>query len=96
MNEDRFDIVIGGGSFVGLALALGLSRSAPGLFRIAIVERMPTATAMDGRFDGRSVALTLAAKRLLEALGVWERVARDAQPVEAIDITDSQLEMPVP
>ena len=88
MNEDRFDIVIGGGSFVGLAVALGLARSAPGLFRIAIVERMPAATAMEGRFDGRSVALTAAARQMLDALGVWPTIETDAQPVTAIDITD--------
>lgn len=95
MNENRFDVIIGGGSFVGVALALGLAKSAPGLFRIAIVERMPAETAKEGRFDGRSVALTLAAQHMLEALGIWARVANDAQPVEAIDITDSQLEIPV-
>lgn len=95
MRSDGFDVIIGGGSFVGLALALGLAKSAPGRFRIAIVEKMPVAEARAGRFDGRSVALTAAAKRMLEALGIWERIAADAQPVLAIDITDSQLEMPV-
>lgn len=95
MNEDRFDIIIGGGSFVGLALALGLAKSAPGLFRIAIVERMSADTAKEGRFDGRSVALIPAAQHMLEALGLWDRVAADAQPVETIEITDSQLEIPV-
>jgi 2-octaprenyl-6-methoxyphenol hydroxylase len=95
MRSDGFDVIIGGGSFVGLALALGLAKSAPGGFRIAIVEKMPVAEARAGRFDGRSVALTAAAKRMLEALGIWERIAAVAQPVLAIDITDSQLEMPV-
>jgi 2-octaprenyl-6-methoxyphenol hydroxylase len=95
METKAFDIIIGGGSFVGLALALGLAKSAPGAFRIGIIERMPADQARAGRFDGRSVALTTAAKHMLEALGVWERVAHDAQPVLAIDITDSQLEMPV-
>lgn len=95
MMNDRFDLVIGGGSFVGLALALGLAKSAPGAFRIAIVERMPVSEARAGRFDGRTVALTAAAKQMLQALGIWERVASQAQPVLTIDITDSKLEMPV-
>jgi 2-octaprenyl-6-methoxyphenol hydroxylase len=95
MDGERFDIIIGGGSFVGVALALGLAKSAPGLFRIAIVERMPAEKASAGRFDGRSVALTLAARNMLEALGIWEKIATDAQPVETIDITDAPLEMPV-
>ncbi len=95
MDGDRHDVIIGGGSFVGLAIALGLAKSAPGVFRLAVVERMPVSEARAGRFDGRSVALTSAAKQMLDALGVWERVAPDAQPVLAIDITDSKLEIPV-
>lgn len=95
METRAFDIIIGGGSFVGLAFALGLAKSAPGMFRIAIVERMPAEEARAGRFDGRSVALTAAAKQMLDALGVWEKIAQDAQPVLAIDITDSPLEIPV-
>lgn len=95
MNEDRFDIIIGGGGFVGLAFALGLAKSAPGLFRVVIVEKMSADTAKEGRFDGRSVALIPAAQHMLEALGLWDRISGDAQPVETIEITDSQLEMPV-
>src|SRR5262245_24670359 len=95
MADESFDVVIGGGSFVGLALALGLAKSAPGAFRIAIVERMPPEAARSGAFDGRAVALTASAKGLLEAIGIWPDLAADAQPVEAIDITDSALEMPL-
>ncbi len=94
-QDTRFDLVIGGGSFVGLALALGLAKSAPGAFRIAIVERMPPEAARLGTFDGRAVALTAAAKALLEARGIWDGLAADAQPVEAMDITDSALDMPL-
>lgn len=94
MADETFDLVIGGGSFVGLALALGLAKSAPGL-RIAIVERMPPADARQGGSDGRAVALTAAAKALLDAIGVWPVLAPDAQPVNAIDITDSGLDMPL-
>jgi 2-octaprenyl-6-methoxyphenol hydroxylase len=95
MDGDRYDLIIGGGSFVGLAIALGLAKSAPGAFRIAVVERMPVAEARAGQFDGRTVALTTAARHMLEALGIWDRIAADAQPVLGIDITDSQLEMPI-
>jgi 2-octaprenyl-6-methoxyphenol hydroxylase len=95
MEQEKFDLVIGGGSFVGLALALGLAKSAPGAFRIAIVERMPRDEARSGAFDGRAVALTAAAKALLEAIGIWPALEPDAQPVTAIDITDSALEVPL-
>jgi 2-octaprenyl-6-methoxyphenol hydroxylase len=93
--DETFDLVIGGGSFVGLALALGLVKSAPGAFRIAIVERMAPDQARQGAFDGRAVALTAAAKALLEAIGIWPALEADAQPMSTIDITDSALEMPM-
>jgi 2-octaprenyl-6-methoxyphenol hydroxylase len=95
MANENFDLVVGGGSFVGLALALGLAKSAPGGFRIAVVERMPPEAARSGAFDGRAVALTAAARALLEALGLWDRLAADAQPVHGIDITDSALDTPL-
>jgi 2-octaprenyl-6-methoxyphenol hydroxylase len=94
-DQSRFDIVIGGGSFVGLALALGLARSAPAAFRIAVVERMPVAEAQSGALDGRTVALTAAAQQMLQVLGIWDRVASQAQPVTHIDITDSKLDIPI-
>ena len=95
MDAQRYDLIIGGGSFVGMALACGLAKSAPGGFRIAVVERMPAAEARAGAFDGRSVALTAAARQMLEALGVWPGISADAQPVMAMDITDSQLDFPI-
>jgi 2-octaprenyl-6-methoxyphenol hydroxylase len=95
MDGQRYDLIIGGGSFVGLALACGLAKSAPTGFRIAVVERMPIAEARSGSFDGRSVALTAAARQMLEALGVWPRISADAQPVMAMDITDSKLDFPI-
>ena len=95
MDGQRYDLIIGGGSFVGMALACGLAKSAPGGFRIAVVERMSVAEARSGAFDGRSVALTAAAKQMLEALGVWPGISADAQPVMAMDITDSKLDFPI-
>jgi 2-octaprenyl-6-methoxyphenol hydroxylase len=95
MDGQRFDLIIGGGSFVGLALACGLAKSAPGGFRIAVVERMPLAEAKGGAFDGRSVALTAAARQMLDALGIWAGLSEQAQPVTAMDITDSKLEFPI-
>ncbi len=95
MDGQRYDLIIGGGSFVGMALACGLAKSAPGGFRIAVVERMPVAEARSGAFDGRSVALTAAAKQMLEALGIWPGISADAQPVMAMDITDSKLDFPI-
>lgn len=97
MNQNatnRFDIVIGGGSFVGLALARALTAMAPGGYRIAIVEPRALDKAAAAS-DGRTVALTSAVKAMLDAIGVWPALADKAQPVLRIELTDSALEAPV-
>lgn len=95
MDGEKFDIVIGGGWFVGLALALGLAKSAPGAFRVAIVEPTPPRALSEAAGDVRAVALIAASRALLEALEVWPELSADAQPVTGIDITDSPLEVPL-
>jgi 2-octaprenyl-6-methoxyphenol hydroxylase len=91
-ETNRFDIIICGGSFVGLALARALQAMAPGAYSIAIAEQRPIQST---GADGRTVALTAAVKAMLEAIGVWPALAQKAQPVLRIELTDSALEAPV-
>jgi 2-octaprenyl-6-methoxyphenol hydroxylase len=90
----RFDIIICGGSFAGLALARALHSMAPGAYSIAIAEQRPIKGAHGGA-DGRTVALTAAAKTMFEAIGVWPVLAQKAQPILRIELTDSALDAPV-
>ena len=90
MRSDAvFDVVIGGGGTVGLALACTLADALGADARILLVDR-GALSAADGR-DIRASALSAASKRLLATLGVWPAIAPAAQPVTAIDITDSRL-----
>lgn len=91
MTQDdlRFDVAISGASFAGLALALALSDALGPDFRIAIMDRVAPGAR---RPDARAFALSAASRHLLEAVGVWALLEREAQPVEGIDITDSSLE----
>jgi 2-octaprenyl-6-methoxyphenol hydroxylase len=41
--------------------------------------------------DARGLALSAAAKRLLDAVGLWPALAPNAQPIESIEVTDSPL-----
>ena len=95
MSPDRqsetFDIVIVGGSLAGLALARALALSLDHQARIALIERHPVA-ATEADADPRAYALAAGSKRMLDALGVWAHLAPPAEPVRAIDITDSGLE----
>ena len=92
---NHFDIVIGGGSFVGLALARALSAMAPGIYKIAVVEQRPLAAPPGTAADGRTVAVVSSVKAMLEAIGVWPALADKAQPILRIELSDSSLEAPV-
>lgn len=87
----RFDVVISGASFGGLALACGLSRALGPDFKIALIDRVAQSAAAP-KADSRASALSAASKRMLEVLDVWPLVADVAQPVTGIEITDSTLE----
>src|SRR5215472_17830800 len=89
-----YDVVIAGGGTAGLALACALAdalRSA----RIAVVDRVPLSqpgAVLDAHKEARAFALSAGAKRMLRVLGAWPSLAAHAQPVTAVDITDSSLE----
>ena len=87
----RFDVVISGASFGGLALACGLSRALGLDFKIALIDRVAQPAAAP-KADSRASALSAASKRMLEVLDIWPLVADVAQPVTGIEITDSTLE----
>ncbi len=85
----RTDIVIGGGGMVGLALGLALAKAG---LDVAVVDPVPAKAATDEKFDGRVSALAYASVRLFKALGVWERLEPDAQPINDILVTDAALD----
>jgi 2-octaprenyl-6-methoxyphenol hydroxylase len=91
MNKDipaRADVVIAGGGFAGLALAIALRQGLGDAFTVVVADpalERPIA-------DARASAIAAAARRLFSALGVWEAVAADAQPILDMVISDSKLE----
>lgn len=87
----RFDVVISGASYAGLALAEALARALGEGLRIAIVDRAVRDTTTE-RPDARAFALSAASKHMLDVLGIWSVIAAEAQPVSDIDITDSSLD----
>jgi len=92
---ETYDIVIGGGGFIGLTLARALSVAAPGQFRIAVVDPAPPERLRAPNTDGRAMTISAASRRMLEALDVWPAIAADAQAVSRIEITDTPLDTPV-
>src|SRR5947209_10117030 len=82
-------IVIGGGAFAGLALAVALRQGlGPG---VPIIVADPALATRPSR-DPRATAIVAACRRLFEALGVWDQVAPTAQPITDMVVTDSKLD----
>jgi 2-octaprenyl-6-methoxyphenol hydroxylase len=82
-------IVIGGGAFAGLGLALALRQ---GLGQeIPIVVADPALAVRPSR-DPRATAIVAACRRLFEVIGVWDKVAGEAQPILDMVVTDSRLQ----
>jgi 2-octaprenyl-6-methoxyphenol hydroxylase len=82
-------IVIGGGAFAGLALALALRQGLGP--EIPIVVADPALGVRPSR-DPRATAIVAACRRLFEAIGVWDTVAAESQPILDMVVTDSKLE----
>ena len=88
------DIVVAGGSYAGLAVAVALARESGGELHVMLVS--PGLPALDagagGVDDVRASALSRGSLNLLQHLGAWDEIAAHAQPVSAIEITDSNLD----
>src|ERR1700684_2898625 len=88
MSAQR-SIVIGGGAFAGLALALALRQGLGADVPIIVAD---PALGLRPSRDPRATAIVAACRRLFEAIGVWDQVAADAQPILDMVVTDSKLD----
>ena len=83
--EHDCDIVIVGGGLNGPALALAAAQVG---LRVIVLDATSHKLRKNAKFDGRAYALALASKRLMAAVGVWENVAQDAEPMLNIRVSD--------
>jgi 2-octaprenyl-6-methoxyphenol hydroxylase len=88
-GQQKTDLVIGGGGFAGLALAIALRQALGGSFAVTVAD---PALRAETSGDPRASAIAAAARRLFEAIGVWDAVAADAQPMLDMVVTDSKLD----
>lgn len=84
-ETEALDLLIVGGGFSGLALAIAVERSG---LKTAVVDRAAPQQVLDAGFDGRTCAFADASVRLLEALDVWPDMAAAAAPINDIRVSD--------
>jgi len=83
------DVLIGGAGFAGLALAIALRQGLGEGFAVTVAD---PALGAEKSGDLRASAIAAAARRLFEAIEVWDAVADQAQPILDMVVTDSKLD----
>ncbi len=79
------DAVVLGGGLVGLSLAAALGQA--GIATVVVDSEQPTVAAADP-FDGRGSAIAWGSAQVLRGLGLWQRMAPHAAPIEEIRVSD--------
>ncbi|MEM9579530.1 MAG: FAD-dependent monooxygenase [Pseudomonadota bacterium] len=79
------DLIIVGGGLNGPAMALAAAQAG---ISSTVVDALPLNKRKDPEFDGRSYALALSSQRLIAALGLWDTLGSNAQPMLEIKVSD--------
>lgn len=82
------DAVVVGGGLGGAAAALGLSAAGLSVVMLDAGDDAPEDAAA---FDGRAYAVALGPQRFWRAVGVWDRVADEAEPMVDILVSDGRV-----
>ncbi len=85
------DMLVVGGGYVGLSVAVAVKQAAPHL-SVAVVEAAPEHV---WKKDMRASAIIAAATKMLEIFGIWDEIAPEAQPINRMIVTDSKMSDPV-
>jgi 2-octaprenyl-6-methoxyphenol hydroxylase len=84
------DIIVCGGSYAGMAMALALAAELGPQLRLVLADRAAAGPSRPD--DPRATALSAASVNLLTKLGLWRQLETHAQPVATIALTDSGLD----
>ncbi len=89
MSEDvRCDALIAGGGLAGGLAALALARLGFAVTLAEAREPPPPKDTAENR-DGRSISLSLASLRVLDALGITESLASVSQPITTVHVSEA-------
>jgi 2-octaprenyl-6-methoxyphenol hydroxylase len=88
MTGNKVDVLIAGGGFAGLTLAIALRKALGSSFAVTVAD--PALVANYAK-DERASAIVAGARRLYATIGVWDAVAEQAQPILDMVVTDSKL-----
>ncbi|MEL6736549.1 MAG: hypothetical protein AAFO98_11885, partial [Pseudomonadota bacterium] len=85
------DAVVAGGGYVGLCVAVAIKTASPHL-NISLIDGAPEDAIQK---EERASAIAAAASRMLDQLGIWQTLLKDAQPIKEMIVTDSRTADPI-
>lgn len=80
-------MIVAGAGIIGLTLALALKQSLGDALEVVVADPSDA----PARRTHRATAIAAGPRRMFETLGVWRRVADQAQPIAKMEISDSRL-----
>ncbi|WP_375740634.1 2-octaprenyl-6-methoxyphenyl hydroxylase [Pseudomonas boanensis] len=85
----RNQIAIIGGGLVGASFALALQDGARARgWKIVLIEPFAPGDSFQPSYDARSSALSFGSRQIYERLGLWQNIARRAEPILQIQVSD--------
>lgn len=85
----RFNLAIVGGGLVGASLAMALQAGAKERgWKIVLIEPFAPGDTYQPSYDARSSALSFGARQIYERQGLWQAIARRAEPILQIQVSD--------
>lgn len=79
------DVIVVGGGLAGLSLTAALGSA--GINALCLDRETPAAQ-LNVKYDGRTTAVSFASQQILDSIGVWPLVEKEAQPILDIRVTD--------
>ena len=84
IEKPKGDVCVIGAGFVGCAAALGLNRLG---FLIDLIDMRQKI--LFGKSDSRAIVLSHTSKKLLQLLGLWQRIEKESQAIREIRVTEA-------
>ena len=82
---DDAELVIAGAGLSGMLLAVACAGAG---LEVAVIDPQPPEAMLDDRFDGRTSAIAYGSKLVFDGIGLWPRVAAEAEPIREIRVAD--------
>lgn len=83
--DNTYDVIISGGGLVGLSMAVALAQAH---MQVCVIEQGDMPAQLEPQFDGRTCAVSLGSKRILDSIGAWQPMAAHAEPITDIRISE--------